>query len=64
MVKEHHYAAKLTWAGAAKGSVRGYAAYSREYSVAFAGKPDLTPTEKPQIFCELPTILAGDCPPG
>jgi organic hydroperoxide reductase OsmC/OhrA len=47
MAKEHHYAAKLTWTGAAKGPVRGYAGYSREYSVAIAGKPALKGSADP-----------------
>ena len=33
MSKEHAYAAKVTWTGSAKGPVRDYATYSREYRV-------------------------------
>ncbi len=47
MAKEHTYAATLTWTGGAKGPVRDYAGYSREYSVATAGKPPLIGSADP-----------------
>ena len=47
MAKEHVYAAKLVWTGAAEGPVRGYAGYSREYRVEVAGKPPMTGSADP-----------------
>ncbi len=47
MAKEHSYAARLTWTGGAKGPVRDYAGYSREYTVEIAGKPPLTGSADP-----------------
>ena len=49
MAKQHTYAAKLTWTGAARGSVRDYAGYSREYAVEIAGKPVLKGTADPMF---------------
>ena len=47
MAKEHGYAAKLTWTGAAHGPVKDYRGYSREYRVEVAGKPPLTLSADP-----------------
>jgi len=47
MAKEHTYAAHLTWTGGDKGPVRGYADYSREYSVEIDGKPALIGSADP-----------------
>lgn len=49
MAKQHTYAAKLTWTGAAHGPVRDYAGYSREYTVEVAGKPALRGTADPMF---------------
>ena len=49
MAKEHAYAAKVTWTGAAKGPVRDYATYSREYRVEIAGKPPMTASADPMF---------------
>ena len=47
MGREHTYAASLTWTGGAKGPVRDYAGYSREYTVEIAGKPLLIGSADP-----------------
>ena len=49
MAKQHTYAAKLTWTGAAHGPVRDYAGYSRDYRVEIAGKPALNGTADPMF---------------
>ena len=49
MAKQHTYAAKLTWTGAAQGPVRDYAGYSRDYTVAIPGKPALKGTADPMF---------------
>jgi organic hydroperoxide reductase OsmC/OhrA len=41
MAKSHSYELALTWTGASKGPTASYASYSREYRVAFGGKPPL-----------------------
>ena len=41
-VRAHQYDCRLVWTGAARGPAKTYAAYSREYEVAFPGKPTLT----------------------
>lgn len=41
-MKEHAFACRLVWTGAAKGGTTSYAAYSREHTVDVAGKPTLT----------------------
>lgn len=41
MAHPHHYAATLTWTGAAQGPARDYHGYSRDYSVEIPGKPVL-----------------------
>ncbi len=47
MAKEHSYAASLTWTGGAKGPLRDYAGFSREYTVEIAGKPPLIGSADP-----------------
>ena len=47
--RDHHYAARLTWTGAAGGPARDYAGYSREYRVEFAGKPALRGSADPSF---------------
>ena len=42
MSKEHHFACRTVWTGAAAGSTRDYESYSRTYEVAIVGKPTLT----------------------
>ena len=39
--REHGYAVRLRWTGAAHGPTRTYAAYSREHELDFAGRPAL-----------------------
>lgn len=41
MSATHEFASTLRWTGAAKGPVRDYDGYSREYVVEMAGKPPL-----------------------
>jgi organic hydroperoxide reductase OsmC/OhrA len=41
MSHDHHYAARLTWSGAAQGPTVNYAAYSREVLAEVPGKPTL-----------------------
>ncbi len=43
----HTFACKLVWTGAERGSTSDYEAYSREYEVAFDGKPVLRGTASP-----------------
>jgi organic hydroperoxide reductase OsmC/OhrA len=38
---EHHFASTLRWTGAARGPIRDYEGYSREYVVEMEGKPPL-----------------------
>ena len=38
---EHHFASTLRWTGAARGPIRDYESYSREYVVEMEGKPPL-----------------------
>ncbi|MGP6189762.1 MAG: OsmC family protein [Vulcanimicrobiaceae bacterium] len=46
-VREHVYRTTVTWSGAAAGPTRSYAAYSREHSLAFEGKPALRGSADP-----------------
>jgi organic hydroperoxide reductase OsmC/OhrA len=41
MAREHHFAARLVWTGAAQGPTRDYQSYSREYRIEVEGKPPL-----------------------
>jgi organic hydroperoxide reductase OsmC/OhrA len=47
MAKSHSYELALTWTGASHGPTASYASYSREYRIAFAGKPALTGSADP-----------------
>ncbi|MGH6901127.1 MAG: OsmC family protein [Geminicoccaceae bacterium] len=49
MAHEHHFAAKVVWTGAAQGSTRDHASYSREYQIEMAGKPTLTGSAAPNF---------------
>jgi organic hydroperoxide reductase OsmC/OhrA len=46
-MSEHNFTARLTWTGAARGPVRDYESYSREYRIDIAGKPSLTGSAAP-----------------
>jgi len=41
MSQIHHFSAKVSWTGAAKGSTSSYEAYSRDYLFEVPGKPPL-----------------------
>jgi organic hydroperoxide reductase OsmC/OhrA len=45
--RAHRYEGRLVWTGAARGPTRTYASYSREYEVAFEGKPVLRGSADP-----------------
>jgi len=45
--KEHHYAVRVTWTGAAAGGTRDYKTYSREFRADFDGKPSITGSADP-----------------
>jgi organic hydroperoxide reductase OsmC/OhrA len=49
MAREHHFAARLTWTGAAQGPTRDYESYSREYRVEVEGKPPIVGSSDPQF---------------
>jgi organic hydroperoxide reductase OsmC/OhrA len=49
MAQIHHFSAKLTWTGAAKGSTSSYASYSRDHLIEVPGKPPL-PGSADQVF--------------
>jgi organic hydroperoxide reductase OsmC/OhrA len=49
MAREHHFAARLTWTGAAQGPTRNYESYSREYRVEVEGKPPIVGSSDPQF---------------
>jgi organic hydroperoxide reductase OsmC/OhrA len=50
MAHEHHYAARLVWTGAERGSTKDYRSYSREYRVEIEGKPPLTGSADPTFL--------------
>ena len=50
MPHEHHYAARLVWTGAERGSTRDYRSYSRDYRVEVEGKPPLTGSADPTFL--------------
>ena len=56
MDHDHHYAAHLTWTGAAAGGTTSYRAYSRRHQVSVEGKPVLDLTADP-VFRGDPAIL-------
>ena len=41
MAHIHHFSAKLTWTGAAKGATSSYESYSRDHLIEVPGKPPL-----------------------
>jgi organic hydroperoxide reductase OsmC/OhrA len=45
--REHAYRANVVWTGAAHGSTKTYAAYSRDYTIFFDGKPVLAGSADP-----------------
>ena len=45
--KDHHYAVRVTWTGAAEGGTRDYKSYSREYRADFDGKPSISGSADP-----------------
>jgi organic hydroperoxide reductase OsmC/OhrA len=47
MAHEHHFAARLIWTGAARGPIRDYDSYSRDYRIEVAGKPPLEGSSDP-----------------
>jgi organic hydroperoxide reductase OsmC/OhrA len=49
MAREHHFAARLTWTGAAQGPTRDYESYSREYRLEVEGKPPIVGSADPQF---------------
>jgi peroxiredoxin-like protein len=49
MAQIHHFSAKLTWTGAAKGSTSSYESYSRDHLIEVPGKPPL-PGSADKVF--------------
>jgi organic hydroperoxide reductase OsmC/OhrA len=49
MSRTHHFSAKLSWTGAAKGTTSSYESYSRDYLIEVPGKPPL-PGSADQVF--------------
>ena len=49
MAHVHHFSAKLTWTGAAKGSTSSYESYSRDHLIEVPGKPPL-PGSADKVF--------------
>ena len=49
MAQIHHFSAKLTWTGAAKGATNSYENYSRDYLIEVPGKPPL-PGSADKVF--------------
>jgi organic hydroperoxide reductase OsmC/OhrA len=47
MAKEHHFAARLLWTGAAAGPTRTYEGYGRAWRAEIAGKPPLEGSADP-----------------
>ena len=47
MAREHHFAARITWIGAAQGPTRSYESYARDYLVEIEGKPPLEGSSDP-----------------
>ena len=41
MAQIHHFSAKITWTGAAKGATSSYESYSRDHVIEVPGKPPL-----------------------
>ena len=49
MAKEHHFAARLVWTGAARGTTRSYESYGRDYRAEVEGKPPLEGSSDPKF---------------
>lgn len=49
MAHVHHFSAKLTWTGAAKGTTSSYESYSRDHVIEVPGKPPL-PGSADEVF--------------
>jgi organic hydroperoxide reductase OsmC/OhrA len=49
MAQIHHFSAKLTWTGAAKGPTSSYESYSRDHVIEVPGKPPL-PGSADKVF--------------
>jgi len=47
MAREHYFAARLVWTGAAKGPIKDYDSYSRDYRIEVAGKAPLEGSSDP-----------------
>ena len=47
MAQIHHFSAKLTWTGAAKGATSSYESYSRDHLIEVPGKPPLPGSADP-----------------
>ena len=47
MAKEHHFAARLVWTGAERGTTKSYDSYGRDYRVEIEGKPPLMGSSDP-----------------
>jgi organic hydroperoxide reductase OsmC/OhrA len=47
VAREHHFAARLTWSGAAQGATSSYEAYSRAFRAEVEGKPPLDGSADP-----------------
>ena len=41
MAQVHHFSAKVTWTGAAKGTTSSYESYSRDHLIEIPGKPPI-----------------------
>jgi organic hydroperoxide reductase OsmC/OhrA len=54
MAQAHHFSARLTWTGAARGSTGSYEVYSRDYLIDVPGKPPL-PGSADKVFRGDPT---------
>ncbi len=49
MAHVHHFSARLTWTGAAKGTTTSYESYSRDHVIEIPGKPPL-PGSADRVF--------------
>ncbi|MFQ5959553.1 MAG: OsmC family protein [Alphaproteobacteria bacterium] len=52
MAREHRFAARAVWTGAAQGPTASYEAFSRDFEIAIDGKP--------AIVCSSPPVFHGD----
>ena len=49
MAREHHYAARLVWSGAAQGPTSSYEAYARAFRAEVEGKPAIEGSADPNF---------------